>query len=76
MNLTGHEKHFFENIRKQAFFFFFIRIHKLSVAAERFETWGRGGGGLILHSAILIPLIKFFKIPFALFVSTSNLPSV
>ena len=25
--------------------FFFIRIHKLSVAAERFETWGRGGGG-------------------------------
>ena len=44
MNLTGHEKHFFENIRKQAFFFF-IRIHKLSVAAERFETWGREGGG-------------------------------
>ena len=55
--------------------FFFIRIHKLSEAAERFETWGRGGG-LILHSAILIPLIKFFKIPFALFVSTSNLHSV
>ena len=73
MNLTGHEKHFFENIRKQAFFFFFIRIHKLSVAAERFETWGRG---LIFLSAILIPLIKFFKIPFALFVSTSNLHSV
>ena len=43
MNLTGHEKHFFENIRKQAFFF--ITIHKLSEAAERFETWGRGGGG-------------------------------
>ena len=72
MNLTGHEKHFFENIRLQAFFF--IRIHKLSEAAERFETWGRGG--LIFHSAILIPLIKFFKIPFALFVSTSNLHSV
>ena len=26
------------------------------------------GGGLIFHSAIHIPLLKFFKIPFALFV--------
>jgi len=42
MNLIGHEKHFFEYIRKQAFL---IRIHKLSEAAERFETWGGGGGG-------------------------------
>ena len=30
MNLIGHEKHFFEYIRKQA---------------ERFETGGGGGGG-------------------------------
>ena len=34
------------------------------------------GGGLIFHSAIRIPLLKFFKIPFALFVGTSNLHRV
>ena len=66
------------NTLESRLFFLFIRIHKLSEAAERFETWrrGGGGGGLIFHSAIRIPLIKFFKIHFALFVSTSNLHSV
>ena len=44
-------------------------------AAECFETWGGGGGG-IFHSAICIPLLKFFKMLFALFFGTSNLHSV
>ena len=37
--LIGHEKDFFEYVRKQAFIFY-KKIHKLSEAAERFETWG------------------------------------
>ena len=43
-------------------------------AAERCETWE--GGGFIFHLAIHIPILKFSKIPFALFVGTSNLHSV
>ena len=39
-------------------------LHEIE-AAERFETWG-GGGELIVHSAIRTPLLKFFKMPFAL----------
>ena len=35
-----------------------------------------GGGGFIFHLAIQIPILKFSKIPFALFVGTSNLHSV
>ena len=31
-----------------------------------------GGGGLIFQSALRIPLLKFSKLPFALFVGTSN----
>ena len=33
-------------------------------------------GGFIFHLAIHIPILKFSKIPFALFVGTSNLHSV
>ena len=37
------------------------------------EVEGGGGeGGLIFQSAIRIPLLKFSKLPFALFVGTSN----
>ena len=49
-------------------------LHEIE-AAERFETWG-GRGELIVHSAIRTPLLKFFKMPFALFVGTSNVHSV
>ena len=38
-------------------------------AAECCETWG----GIMFHSAIRIPLLKFSKMPFALIVGTSNL---
>ena len=31
-----------------------------------------GGGGLIFQSAIRIPLLKFSKLPFTLFVGTNN----
>ena len=31
---------------------------------------GRGGGGVIFHLAIHIPILKFLKILFALFVGT------
>ena len=48
----------------------------ITEAAERFETgWGEGGG-LIFHLAVLIPLLKFSKLPFAPFVGTSNLHGV
>ena len=73
MNLIGHEKHFFEYIRKQAFF------NKKYINFQRRRSVLKRGGegwGLIVHSAIRIPLIKFFKIPFALFVSTSILHGV
>ena len=36
---------------------------------------GEGGGG-IFHSAICIPLLRFFKMLFALFFGTGNLHSV
>ena len=37
------------------------------------EAAGRElGGGLIFHSAIRIPLLKFSKIPFALFVGKAT----
>ena len=45
-------------------------------AAECFETWKGGGGVVIFYLAIRIPILKFSKIPFALFVGTSNLHSV
>ena len=41
---------------------------------EHFETLG--GGGLIFTLAIHIPLLKFSKMPSALFIGTSNLHSV
>ena len=37
-------------------------------AAERFETWGGGGGHL--YTAMHIPMVKFPKMPFALFLGT------
>ena len=60
---------------------FSVRGQIIPEAAERFEPWGGGGGirrgeGLIFHSDIRTPLLKFFKMPFALFVGTSNLYSV
>ena len=37
---------------------------------------GKGGGGVVIfYLAIRIPILKFSKIPFALFVGTSNLQS-
>ena len=42
---------------------------------EHFETLG-GGGGLIFPLAIHMPLLKFSKMPSALFIGTSNLHSV
>ena len=42
-------------------------------AAERFETWGRGGGGLIVHKVKHIPLLVFSKMSFVLFVCTYKL---
>ena len=48
-----------------------------------FQMWqsvlkceGEGGGGGIFHSAICIPLLRFFKMLFALFFGTNNLHSV
>ena len=38
--------------------------------------WKVGGGGLIFHSAISIPLLKFSKMRFALFIGTSHIHSV
>ena len=37
---------------------------------------GRGGGGDLLLSHTQLPLLNFSKMPFALFVGTSNLHSV
>ena len=34
---------------------------------------GVGGGGVMFHSAICIPLLKFSKMPLALIIDTSNL---
>ena len=45
----------------------------LTEAAECCETWGGvGGGGIMFHSAIRIPLLKFSNMPLALIVGTSN----
>ena len=59
---------------------FSVRGQIIPEAAERFEPWGGGGirrgEGLIFHSDIRTTLLKFFKMPFALFVGTSNLYSV
>ena len=46
-------------------------LQKKVEAAERFETWGGGGGGLIFHLAVRIPVLKFSKIPLAIFTVSS-----
>ena len=47
----------------------------LSYTLQRQESVvkrGVGGGGIMFHSAIRIPLLKFSKMPLALIVGTSN----
>ena len=48
------------------------KLHKRLVAAEHFQAWRGGGGALIFHSAICMPLLRFSKMPFALFFGTSK----
>ena len=43
------------------------KLYKRLVAAEHFQAWKGGGGGLIFHSAIRMPLLRFSKMPFAFF---------
>ena len=48
-------------------------LQKKAEAAEHFETWERGGGwrGAYLHLAMHIPVLKFSKIPLAIFTVSS-----
>ena len=53
------------------------RWFRMNKAQGRRSVVKRGReGGFIFHLAIHIPILKFSKIPFALFVGTSNLHSV
>lgn len=48
-------------------------LQKKAEAAEHFETWEGGGGwrGAYLHLAMHIPVLKFSKIPLAIFTVSS-----
>ena len=71
-NITLHGLHVHDNAR-----FSVGCLCRCCTKKRRRSVLKRGvAGGLIFHSAIRTPLLKFFKMSFALFVGTSNVHSV
>ena len=57
-------------------FMFCFHHHLMLPSSFLSGRWGGGGGGDLLVSHTQLPLLNFSKMPFALFVGTSNLHSV